>query len=71
MNAPGFSAGSSLYRSGHAYRLAAGCGQSPRAIQPAFVPYQQPCWKICGDDSYCMDCCECLRAGGSPAHCCW
>jgi hypothetical protein len=72
MNAPGFSAESSLYRSGHAYRLAAGCGQSPRVIQPAFGPYPT-CWQVCaGDpDDNCVHCCQCVRAGGSPQHCCW
>ena len=67
---PAFNAEASLYASRATYRSSGGLSQTIGALQPAFGGIQN-CFKICGGDPGCEDCCVCTRRGGHPSDCCF
>jgi hypothetical protein len=67
---PGFNAEASIYTSPATYRSSGGSAGSFGAVQPAFGRIQN-CFKICGGDPDCEQCCVCTRSGGHPSDCCF
>jgi hypothetical protein len=67
---PGFNAEASLYASPATYRSSGGLSRAIGAVQPAIGSIQN-CFKICGGDPGCEQCCVCTRRGGHPNDCCF
>jgi hypothetical protein len=67
---PGFNAEASIYVSLATYRSSGSSGGRLGSVRPAIGSIQN-CFKICGGDPGCEQCCVCTRRGGHPNDCCF
>jgi hypothetical protein len=68
MSTPGFTAEAALYKTFQPYYMVRTAIPIAGAVQPA---QYQSCRSECGNDSDCIHCCRCMRAGGKASHCCF
>jgi len=67
MSVPGFTAAVSLTSRSEG-NTSDEPGRVPEVI-PALLSTVS-CFKLCDGDPDCIHCCQCVRAGGHPSHCC-